>query len=152
MSDSLKARLDRAFLEAQKARDTIRVSVLRMLKAEVKNKEIDKKQVPVTEEELIQLLNTAIKKRRESIEMFQKGARQDLVEKETKELSILLEFLPKQLSEAEVVKIVQNSIKAAGATSIKDLGNVMKEVMKETKGKADGKLVSQLVKDHLEKL
>lgn len=152
MSEGLRSRLDSAFIEAQKAKDALRLSVFRMVKAEIKNKEIDKKQIKLTEDEIIQVINSAIKKRRESVEMFQKGGRQDLVDKESKEISILLEFLPEQLSESRIREIVKNSIKSLGASSLKDLGNVMKEVMKETKGVAEGKLVSQLVKDELEKL
>ncbi|OGQ35675.1 MAG: hypothetical protein A3F16_00585 [Deltaproteobacteria bacterium RIFCSPHIGHO2_12_FULL_43_9] len=152
MSEGLKSRLDRTFIEAQKVKDTLRVSVLRMIKAEIKNREIDKKQVKLTEDEMVQVINSAIKRHRESVEMFQKGGRKDLVDKETKEIAILLEFLPEQLSESKVREIVRSAIKSLNASSIKDLGNVMKEVIKETKGKAEGKLVSQLVKEELERL
>lgn len=152
MSEGLRSRLDSAFIEAQKAKDSLRVSVLRMIKAEIKNREIEKKQVKLTEDEIIQVINSAVKKARESIELFQKGGRQDLVDKESKEVAILSEFLPEQLSEAKIRDIIKNSIKSLGASSTKDLGNVMKDVMRETKGKADGRLVSQLVKEGLEKL
>lgn len=152
MSEDLKSRLNGAFIGAQKAKDAPRVSVLRLIKAEIKNREIDKKQVQLTEDEIIQVINSSIKKRRESIEMFQKGGRKDLVDKETKEIEILLEFLPEQLSENKIREIVKNSIQLLHASSIKDLGNVMKEVMKETKGRAEGKVVSRLVKEELERL
>jgi uncharacterized protein len=147
----LKSRLNSAFIEAQKAKDVIRLSALRMVRAEVKNKEIDKKQ-ELSDEEIIQVLNSSVKKRRESIEMFEKGGRDDLVSKEKRELAVIMEFLPEQLSEDKIREIVLKVIKNTSATSIKDMGNVMKEVMKEAKGKAEGKLVSHFVKEELDKL
>jgi len=127
---------------------------LRMVLSSLHNKEIEKKgkgQEPkLTEEETIEVLMSEAKKRKESIEAYLKGNRSDLADKEKKELEIITIYLPKQLSEEEIKKIVQETIQKIGAQSEKDFGKVMGLLMKELKGKADTKLVSQIVKKSLE--
>lgn len=145
----LQQEIDRAFLEAQKAKDALRVSTFRMLRAELKNREIEHREKPITDEEIIQVIQTQIKKRKEAIELYSKGGRKDLADKETKEMEILSSFLPKQLSEAELQAIVTKVIQTLGASGPKDLGAVMKAVMAEAKGKADGKAINQMVKKQL---
>jgi len=140
--------------EALKAGDGFRVGTLRMVLSSLHNKEIEKKgkgQEPkLTEEETIEVLMNEAKKRKESNEAYLKGNRNDLADKEKKELEIITVYLPKQLSEEEIKKIVQETIQKIGAQSEKDFGKVMGLLMKELKGKADTKLVSQIVKKSLE--
>jgi len=139
--------------EALKSGDTLRISVLRMVLSSLHNKEIEKKgknQNPeLTEEEIIEVLKREVKKRKEAIETYLKGNRNDLADKEKKELEIIIAYLPKQLSEEEIKKIVQEAIQKLGAQSEKDFGKVMGFLMKELKGKADAGLVSQIVKESL---
>jgi len=140
--------------EALKSGDTLRISVLRMVLSSLHNKEIEKKgknQSPeLTEEEIIEVLKREAKKRKEAIETYLKGNRNDLADKEKKELEIIIAYLPKQLSEEEIKKIVQEAIQKLGAQSKKDFGKVMGFLMKELKGKADAGLVSQIVKESLQ--
>ena len=138
-------------IEALKLHESDKVSLLRLITSEVKNYEIanyppglDKK---VSDEDVLLVINRMVKTHRESIEMYIKGGRKDLENKEKEELELLLSYLPKQLSEVEIRTVVDNVI----ATSEKDFGKVMKLVMLELKGKADGKLVSEIVKEELEK-
>jgi len=144
----------------------IETSTLRMLLAAILNKEKEKryklsKQKPEFEEkdlekesqlgdeEVIEAISSEIKKRKESILEFERGKRQDLVEKETKEKEILEKYLPEQLPEKEVKKLVKEAIEKTGAKEIKDMGRVMGELIPKTKGKADGSLVSKIVKELL---
>jgi len=140
--------------EALKSGDTLRISVLRMVLSSFHNKEIEKKgknqNSELTEEEIIEVLKREAKKRKEAIETYLKGNRNDLADKEKKELEIIIAYLPKQLSEEEIKKIVQEAIKKLGAQSEKDFGKVMGFLMKELKGKADAGLVSQIVKESLQ--
>ncbi|MFC2075131.1 GatB/YqeY domain-containing protein [Bdellovibrionota bacterium] len=148
-SSALKGKIDAAFIEAQKAKDALRVSTFRMLRAEIKNKEIELKEKSLDDENVLKVISTAIKKRKDSIELYKKGDRQELAEKEEKEMEILAAFLPEQLSEEEVEKIVAKAIEDTGATGPKEMGQVMKAVIAEVKGRADGKLISQLVRKKL---
>ena len=140
--------------EALKGGNQTKISTLRMVLSSLHNKEIEKKgkgQEPkLTEEETIEVLMNEAKKRKESNEAYLKGNRNDLADKEKKELEIITIYLPKQLSEEEIKKIVQETIQKIGAQSEKDFGKVMGLLMKELKGKADTKLVSQIVKKSLE--
>lgn len=141
--------------EAMKAGDAKRVGVLRLLISALNNKAIDKKgktgSEELTEEEALQVLMTEAKKRKEAIEIFTKGNRTDLADKEKGELEIIQQYLPKQMSREEVEKVIAKKIdtlrQVRGDISF---GNVMKEVIKELKGKADSALVSRLVKDKLQ--
>lgn len=163
----LKQQIQEDLKSSLRNREEIRTSTLRMLLATIVNKEIEKrtkasKELPnakeseleekskLSDEELVQVLMGEAKKRRESIEMFQKGNRQDLVDQETKELQVLQNYLPEQMNEEEVRKLVQDAIAKTGATSAKDMGKVMGIVISQTKGKADGSLVSKIVKELLQ--
>jgi len=109
------------------------------------------KESQLTDEEVIEVISFEAKKRKESIVEFEKGKRMDLVEKEKKELEILEKYLPEQLSEEEIKKFVQEAIEKTGAKEMKDMGKVMAELMPKVKGRADGSLVSKVVKDVLSK-
>jgi hypothetical protein len=121
---------------------------LRLLKAQLRNAEIEKGS-PLTEEEEIQLLNSALKKRRESMELYAKGGRQDLYEKEAREVEIIQSYLPKQLTPEELKEVVEKVIAEVGATSPRDMGKVMKAIMSEYRGRVDGRQVQELVKAKL---
>jgi uncharacterized protein YqeY len=131
-----------------KAKDGTRVSVLRFLIAAVKNREIEKKE-PLSDDEVLTEIASSAKRRRESIEAFKDGGRQDLVDKEEAELAILTEYLPEQMSAEEVRHIAQEVIEAVDARSSADIGKVMKEIMPRIRGKADGKVVNQIVREIL---
>ena len=128
-----------------KSGDKPRLSTLRLLLSAVKYKEIEVKK-ELTDSEVQQIATTLSKQRRESIELFRKGDRVDLAEKEEAELEILLEFIPPQLSEEELSIIVKETAAETGASTIKEMGKLMGAVMGKVKGKADGNLVQKLVK------
>lgn len=148
MSDGLASRIDQAVVAAMKARDAARTSALRMVKAALKNKEIDKRG-PLDDGDSLQVLGTLAKQRREAIEQFRAGNRLDLVAKEEAELAILQEFLPQALGEDEVRAAVAQAVADAGAAGPKDMGKVMSLLMPRLKGRADGKLVNALVREAL---
>ncbi|MHB1000969.1 MAG: GatB/YqeY domain-containing protein [Armatimonadota bacterium] len=146
---SLKERLDSDMKTSMKSRDALKLSVIRMVRSEVRNAEIAKG-APLTDDEVIQVLTRESKRRRESIEQFSKANRNDLVEKESAELHILSQYLPEQLSEDEISDIVRNAITSLGASSKADKGKVMSAVMPQVRGRADGKMVTRIVDDLLE--
>ncbi len=141
---SLSQRMDDELKAAMKARDQVRMDTLRMLKSDVKRVEIDKK-APLTDEEILSIVQKSIKKRQDSIEMFKTGGRQDLVDKESGEIEILKVYLPEQMDEAQITVLAKEAIAATGAASKKDTGKVMGALMPKVKGKADGRLVQQVV-------
>lgn len=145
---SIKARLSEDMKTAMKAKDAERLSTIRMLNSVIKNKEIDQRR-ELSEEEVMAAISTAVKQRRDSIEQFKAGGRQDLVEKEEAEVAILMAYLPQQLTEDEIRDVVKYAIAETSATSGKDMGKVMKVIMPKTKGKADGGLVNKVVKELL---
>lgn len=147
MSDP-KALLADALKEAMKNKDNATRDVIRLLQSAVKQVEIDTRK-DLTADEVMDVLQKEAKKRRESIVDYEKGGRQELADAEKMELSIIEKFLPKQLSADEVREIVKAIITETGATSAKDLNKVMPLVMARVKGVADGKLVSQIVKESL---
>ncbi len=134
--------------KALKSGEKERLSVIRMLISEIKKVQIDKKK-ELTDEEIIQILQRYAKQRKEAIQQYKKANREDLVEKEERELKIVQEFLPEPLSKEEIEKIVEEVIKETGASSMKDMGKVMKTVMEKVKGRAEGSIVSQIVKSKL---
>jgi hypothetical protein len=148
MSTPLSERLSDDLKKALKSGDRERVSVIRMIMAAVKNKEIDKR-APLDDVEIQKVLLSIVRQRKDSIEQFSKGGRQDLVDKEARELSIVQSYLPEQLTEQEIKEIISRVIEETGAQDMKDMGRVMKGVMEKTKGLADGKAVSQLVRERL---
>ncbi len=146
----LQEKLMEEMKEAMKGGDPLKVSVIRMLRASIKNKEIEKgKGHPLTDAEVRELIMSSIKQHKDSIEQFAKGKRDDLVAKEQKELELLQKFLPPPLTPQELEQKVREAIQASGATGIKDMGKVMKIAMPQLVGRADGSAVSKLVKDLL---
>ena len=141
---SLQERLIDDMKAALKAGDALRLSVIRLLRSELRNMEIAKG-APLTDDEIIQGVVREAKRRREAIEQFQKAGRADLVEKETAELKVLSQYLPEQLDEAEIVGIAQEVISELQATSKADKGKVMGTLMQRVRGRADGRLVNQIV-------
>lgn len=146
---SLQEQLVNDMKEAMKARDEAKVSTIRMLRAAIKNKEIEKggTSCRLSDKEIIDVISTAIKQRKDSIEQFTKGGRLDLAEKEKKEAGILQGYLPPQMSEDEIKAEVKKAIAETGAASQKDMGKVMKILMPRVAGKADGAVVNRLVKE-----
>ncbi len=153
---ALKQQIQDDLNEAVKGREELISSVLRLLLSAILNKEKEKryklkedKDVPLTDEEIIGIVSSEIKKRREAIELYEKGGRQELADKEKKEAVILQKYLPEQMSEVELKKLVVEAIKKTGAKEQKDMGRVMQELAPKTKGKADGSLISKVVKELL---
>jgi len=151
----MKERIQNDIREALKAGEEIKVGTLRMVLAFLINKEKEKglpaggQGKEISDEEAMDVLQTEAKKRRESIEAFEKGGRPELAEKEKKELEILKAYLPEQLSEEEIEKLVVEAIEKTGATSMQDIGKIMGALMPQVKGKADGNLVNTIVKEKL---
>ena len=131
--------------EAMRAKDALRLSTLRMLKSAVEYAKIEKKQENLPDAEVISVIKKQIKQRQDSIEGFEKGGRVDLAEKEKAELSVLKSYLPEELSAEQVTEIVKATIAEVGATTKADMGKVMKAVQAKLAGRADNKLVSQIV-------
>ncbi|ADY73437.1 hypothetical protein Dester_0796 [Desulfurobacterium thermolithotrophum DSM 11699] len=144
----LKAQLLQDMKEAMRAKDKVRLSTIRMINSLIKNAEIEKRG-ELTDDEIIQLLMKYAKQRKEAIEMYEKGGRQDLVEKEKAELAVVESYLPKQMSEEEIRELVKEAIEATGASSPKDIGKVMQHVMPKVKGRADGSVVNKIVREML---
>jgi uncharacterized protein YqeY len=145
---SLKVTLTSAMKEAMKAKDTVRLGTVRMTLSAIKNKEIELG-AELDDAAVISVMSTLAKQRREAAEAFRNGDRLELAEKEEAELIVLQSFLPEQLSEAEVRTMVDEVVAELGASSMKDMGQVMKILTEKTLGQADGKLVSTLVKERL---
>lgn len=140
--------LKKAMTEAARGRDQLRLDAIRMVLSAVHYQEIEKR-VALSDAQVMQVIAGLCKQRRESIEQFSKGGRQDLVDKESREIQILEAFLPTQLSERQVEEIVRQVIGELGASTQKDMGRVMKAVVQKTMGQADGKRVSEIVKSLL---
>jgi uncharacterized protein YqeY len=145
---SLEERLMDEMKQAMKSNDKARLSTIRMIRSAVKNKEIDLRN-KLDDDEILRVIQGMVRKSEESVEQFKAGGRMDLVEKETKEIEILRSYLPQALSKEDVIRIIDESIRETEASSLKDLGKVMKSVMPKLTGKADGKLINQLVKERL---
>ena len=136
---------------AMKAHDKLRLETLRMVRAQLLEKQVEKRPLGgITEEDEMAVLISATKKRKEAIEIYAKAGRNDLSDQERKELEIIKEYLPKQLTLPEVEDIVKKIVAEIGATSSKDMGKVMSAVMKELRGRAEGKMVQETVKRILE--
>jgi uncharacterized protein YqeY len=143
-----KEDIEQDLKKALKEKDQFRVSVLRMLLSALSYKEIDKKR-PLTGDEFHGVVKTLIKQHMESIESFRKGHRDDLAEKEEKELSILMVFVPEQLSEAQVLGEVEAAVEALGAKDQRDMGKVMRFLMEKLSSRVDGKVLSEMVRKRL---
>jgi len=139
------------YKEAMKNKETLKSSVLSFLRAEMINVAVAKKKKALDDNEVISVIRKQVKARQDSIDQFTKGLRQDLADKETKELEILKSYLPKELSCEEIKKIIEEAVIATGAQEVKDMGKVMKEVNAKIAGQADGKVISDLVRERLSK-
>lgn len=146
---SLGEKLTGDLKDALKSGDKDRVSILRMVKSSIKNLEIEKR-VPLNDDEISAILRTFVKRAKEAIDQFSSAGRTELAEKETRELSIIQDYLPKELDEEEVRSIIKDAIDESGAEGVRDMGKVMKAVMVKSKGQVDGKRANQLVKEMLE--
>lgn len=163
---SLKEKVQQDLNKAVKEREVLMSSALRMLSAAVLNKEKEKrykiskektdlreeelaKESHLTDEEVLAVIASEAKKRKEAIEGFTKGGREDAAAKEKKELEILEKYLPEQLSEEEIKKLAQEAIEKVGAKEIRDMGKVMADLVPKIKGKADGSVASRIVRDLL---
>ena len=164
---SLKIKIQDDSEIALKEKREIELSVLRMLLAAISNREIDKrtrvwkekpelstedlkKESQLTDKEILEVISSEIKKRKEAIDLYKRGSRLELAEKEKKEIEILQSYLPKQMSEKEIKKIAKEFIKKVGAKEMKDVGKVMRELIPQVRDKADNSLVSKIVKELLE--
>ncbi|BFT95208.1 MAG: GatB/YqeY domain-containing protein [Minisyncoccus archaeiphilus] len=153
-------------IASQKAKDEVAVASLRMLKTAIMNKEIEKREKlfsieanttseeldvksKLTDEEIIEVVSSEVKKRRDSIASFESGGRGDLAEREKQEVEVLKKYMPAELTEEEVRDIVKEVLLKTGATTIKEIGLVMKEVVPQTKGRADGNMVGRMVREEL---
>ncbi len=145
---SLKDQLTEEMKLAMKARDELRLSAIRQVRSAVKNREIDQKR-ELDDQGISEVIASLVKQRRESIRMFGEAGRADLVAKEEQELQVLLSFLPRQLDRGEVEELVVKAVSSSGAQGPKDMGLVMKALQSQVAGRADGKMVSEVVKEKL---
>jgi hypothetical protein len=146
---ALAEKIQTDIAESMRSKDQLRLGVLRMMKSAVKLKEVEKMK-PLDDPEVIAVLNTLVKQRKDSIEQFRKGGREELAQKEEAEIKVIEEYLPAAASDDDIGKAVTEAIQETGATSIKDMGRVMKAAMARLAGKtAEGGRVSQLVKEAL---
>jgi uncharacterized protein YqeY len=145
---NLEERLLDEMKQAMKTNDKLRLSTIRMIRTAVKNKEIDQRK-KLDDDTILKVIQGMVRKGEESVEQFKLGGRTDLVEKETKEIEILKSYLPKPLSQEEILQIIDQTIEETKASSLKDLGKVMKSVMPKLGGRAEGSLINQLVKQKL---
>ena len=142
---SLAENLEQDMKEALRNKEEKRLSTIRFLRSQIKNREIDKK-LPLTDEEIIEIIQKGIKQRKEILPDLERASRQDLIEQANKEIATLQSYLPAQLSSEELKQIIGEAIKEVGATSPRDMGKVMGALMPRVKGKADGKVLSELIK------
>ena len=145
---SLKDRISEDMKAAMKAHEKDRLAVIRMVRSAIRQTEIDGKK-DLDDEGVIAVISKELKMRKDSLEEFRKGGRDDLVEKTQAEIDVLLPYLPEQLSEDEVKALVKDAVEQTGAASMKDMGKVMGVLMPKVKGRADGKMVNSIVKGML---
>lgn len=147
----LYEKITKDYLKAVKDKNSFRSEVLSSLRSAIKYREIDmrEKGKELTDEDIIDVINKEIKKRREAIELYKKGERFDLSEKEEREIKILEEYLPEQISYDELKEILKRIIEEVEAKDVKDLGKVMKSAMQELRGKADGERIRKVVEELL---
>ncbi len=149
---NLKEQITADFKEAFKAKDTVRKNALASLNAEIKNKEIElnKREEGLSEEEVVAVVQSAVKKRKDAVEQFAKGGRSDLAEQEQAEIAVFEKYLPAQLSAAEVAEKVAEILAAAGIEEKSQMGQAMQAVMGQLKGQADGKMIKEAVDNFLQ--
>lgn len=146
---NLNEQVNQDLISAMKAKNELILSTLRMLKSAIKNREIEFGH-QLNETEIGEVVAKSVKQRKDSIAEYRKGNRNDLVKKETEEMKILGKYLPKQLSEDEIKKVVEEAIAKTKPASVKDMGKVMAQVMPKLKGRADGSIISKIVRNKLE--
>jgi uncharacterized protein YqeY len=148
---SLFETIEKDYVQAYKAKDAVRLSVLRMLKTAVSNRLVEMRRPggKLDDAEMLEVLVKEGKQRQDSIDQFAKAGRTDLADKETAELAVLRGYLPNPLTEAEVAEMVESTVTALGATSLKDMGRVMSDIMARCKGRVDGKSLSDAVRRRL---
>ena len=145
---SLSEQINKDLINALKSKEELKVSTLRMLKSALKNKEIENSK-ELSDSETTEVISKQIKQRRDSIDQYLKANRDELAQKEKKEVSVLEKYLPEQLSEYEIEKIIKKTILETAASGPKDMGKVMSKVMPQLKDKADGTLISKIVRGKL---
>jgi len=146
----LKDKLNEDMKAAMIAKNVDKLSTIRMLKSAIQYAEIQKGAgYTATDEDILEVIGREVKKRRESIELYEKGNRQELADKEKQELELLQTYLPEQLSEDEIRLIVKSTIESTGSTSMQDMGKLMGALMPQIKGKADGNLVNKIIRETL---
>ncbi|MBW5444890.1 GatB/YqeY domain-containing protein [Cohnella sp. CFH 77786] len=145
---NLADRLNEDMKQAMKSGDKFRLSTIRLVRASIKNQEIELRR-PLNDDEMIQVVSRELKQRRDSLQDFQKAGREDLVANVSAEIEIISQYLPQQLTEEEIKEIVLQTMQETGASSKSDLGKLMGALMPKVKGRADGKLVNQLVQQLL---
>ncbi len=145
---SILQQLTEDMKQAMKAQEKLKLSTIRLLISDLKKEKIDSGK-DLTPDQEIKILMSAAKKRKEAIQAYEAGNRQDLLEKEQQELAIIHQYLPAQMPEGEIAEQIDEIIQSTGASGMKDLGKVMSEAMKVLKGRADGKIVQQLVREKL---
>ncbi|MCK9273769.1 MAG: GatB/YqeY domain-containing protein [Syntrophales bacterium] len=145
---NIDQKLDAEMKEAAKARDRVKLSTIRLMKTAIHNKEIDLKK-KLNEQELLQVFSSMVKQRNDSIEQFDKGNRPELADVERREIEIIKRFMPEEMTETELQDEIGKAIEKVGASGMRDMGNVMKELMPVITGKADGKVVSEMVRKKL---
>jgi len=145
---NLKQRIEQDMKLAQKSGDRLKLSLTRLLKSDIRYKEIEKGK-ELSDEEVLEVISSSAKKHRDSIEQFKKGGREDLSKKEEEELNLILGYMPAQFNSEELERLVEESMTEVGAEGEKDIGKVMKALMSKVKGRADGKMVNLLVSSKL---
>jgi hypothetical protein len=145
---SIQVELSTAMKNAMRNKESERLGVIRMLRSAIKNAEIEAKK-ELSDDEIISLLATQVKQRRDAAQTYRDGGREDLAAKEEAEIAILQEFMPAALSEEELRELIDNAVTELGATSMQDMGRVMKQVSAATRGRAEGRVVSEMVKQRL---
>lgn len=144
----IQSKVDQEMIQAAKAKNKERLSALRLMKNALHLRDIDLKG-KLDEKEALQVFSSMIKQRKDSIEQFRAGRREDLAAKEEAELRVIQEFMPGQLSDAEIDELIEKAITESGASGARDMGRVMKQLMPSITGRADGKVVSEKVKSRL---
>ncbi len=145
---NLQEQLMAAMKEAMKAKDSERLNTIRLMRTALKNREIEARK-ELDSQETIQVLSSLVKQRKEAAQVYRENDRPEMAEKEEAEIVVIQEFLPSQLGEAEIRQIIEEAVAETGASSMKDMGKVMKIVTAKTVGRADGRQVSELVKARL---
>lgn len=145
----LEEQLQKDYFQAMKDRDTVKASTVNFLRAQLKNVRIEKRSETLEDKDVVVVIKKQIKQRQDSIEQYEKGGRKDLADKETAEMAILKKYLPEELSEQALQQFIEQAIRETGAQSMKDMGNVIKVVAVKAQGRADNRVVSELVKKAL---